>query len=336
MNVVYTFDNGYAEITAVSMLSLLRNNMNCKDLNLYVADCGITLENQNKLNDLAKKFGRVINYVDARNMEFRIPISLNLSYWTFTCYVRLFFSELFPTLDRVMHIDCDTIVCGSLEEAYNTNIEEAYCAGCYDCIPSTKRQAGLQKEDIYVSNGFLIFDLDKMRKDNIQEKFVNYIVEKKGNLPHLDQDVVNAVLKHRIYIMPAKYNVMTYNVLFKSRCCEFFDKDEPYYSNKEINDAVKDPKVVHLVGYRFVSKPWMQPCYHPYNALWKSYYSECKFCGDGKLLKYKRKKYGILREIVCIVWNLGRRIPGIDYLEFIWEKRRVFLKCENAIHCKEN
>lgn len=256
-------------------------------------------------------------------MEKRIPVKLNLSYWSFTCYIRLFFSELLPDLERVLHIDCDTIIKGTLEEIYQSEFQNNLCGACYDCLPTPKIMAGLSKQTSYFSNGILLFNLKQMRKEHTQEKFINYIVEQKGELPHLDQDVVNFILHGRIFLLPAKYNLMTQTILFGEKSCNFFRKNEPYYTPAELYEAIKSPSVVHLVGYKFVSRPWEQPCYHPYNKEWMEYYKKIEFKDNEILLKRKSKKYGLVREIVCLIWNIGYRISFFRSIEFSIEKNRL-------------
>lgn len=323
MNIVYTFDDDYSEITAVSMLSLLENNKDEKEINLFIIDCGIKEHNKTRIETLAKRFNRTIKFIEAKNMENKIPIKLDVSFWSFVCYVRLFFAELLPDIDKIMHIDCDTIVRGKLGDIYNIKLGENLCAACYDCIPSPKFTAGFVKESGYFSNGILIFDLKSMREENIQEKFVQYIVTKKGDLPHLDQDVVNAVMANRILALPAEYNLMTYTALFKEKMCKVFEPIEPYYSVQEIKKAIENPIMVHFVGYRFVSRPWLQPCYHPYNEEWINYYQRIAFDDKQNILDKKTKKYGAIREIVCILWNYGYKLRFIRNVEFLMEKKRI-------------
>lgn len=330
MNVVYTFDNGYSVVTAVSMTSLLENNKKVKNLKIYIVDCGISDINKKRFMILAKKYGRELNFVEGKNFESRIPIKLDLGYWSFVCYVRLFFCELFPELDRVLHVDCDTLVLKSLEDIYNLDLGENLCAGCYDCVPTPKYSAALSKDCGYYSNGFLIFDLGKMRRENIQEKFINYILERKGILPHLDQDVVNAVLKDKIYTLPPEYNVMTHICLFKEKEISFFDESEPYYKAHELVEACSNPVIIHLVGFKYVSRPWSQPCFHPYNFEWIEYYKMiCDLFDDNyKILRKKKKKYGLLQEIACLIWNLGYKVPPIRELEIIFERKKIKNKCK--------
>ena len=334
MNVVYTFDDGYSAITAVSLLSLLESNKKVSELNIFIVDCGISDSNKNKFNSLTKNYNRKIVFIDGKNMEGKIPIELDLLYWSFVCYVRLFFSELLPQLDRVLHIDCDTIIKDNLEEVYNKNLEGNLCAACYDCLPTAKYALGMKKQSKYYSNGLILFDLEAMRKNSIQEKFIECIIEKEGKLPHLDQDVLNVVLKNKIYTLDSRYNVMTQNVIFKEKSCEFFTDDEPYYSKKELKSALNNPAMIHIVGFKFASKPWRQPCYHPYNGEWLNIYRETKFDPKENLIKFKKKKYGIMREIICFLWNVVYNMPLINNIEFIFEKKSIRKKCE--VYLKNN
>lgn len=330
MNVVYTFDDGYSVITATSMVSLFENNKCVQELNVYIVDCGISETNKLRFIDLCKKYKRNLYFVNGKNFEKKIPIKLNCLNWSFVCYVRLFFCELFPKLERILHIDCDTLVRNRLTEVYDINMYNNLCAACYDCLPSIKYAAGFEKDDVYFSNGFLLFNLDKMRKERIQEKFIQYIIDKKGNFPHLDQDVLNAVLKGRILKLHPKFNVMTYTLAFNELSCEFFE-NEPYYTKKEISDALADPYLIHFVGYKFISKPWAQPCYHPFNKEWIKYYKKIAFEDNGNTIKFKKKKYGIIREIIVYLWNICHKIKFINKYIFYFEKYNVRKKINKYI-----
>mgnify|MGYP003281962768 FL=1 len=300
MNIVYTFDDGYSSVTAVSIKSLLETNKSVKDLKIFIVDCGISNINIENFKDLANEYNREIYFVNGKGYENKIPVKLDLLYWSFVCYVRLFFSDIFPCLDKVLHIDCDTLVLDSLEKLYESDLEGNYCGACYDCIPTSKYACGMNVKDRYYSNGLILFDLKRMRDDNIQDKFINYIVESNGVLPHLDQDVLNNVLKNKIYTFNCRYNIMTQNAVFGSKSCEFYEKLEPYYSKSDMEKGIQNPAVIHFVGFRYVGKPWSQPCYHPYNDQWLYYYDLISNSFDPKCntIKKKKKKYGLFREII--------------------------------------
>ncbi len=324
MNIVYTFDDGYSEITAVSIVSLLNNNQHIENLKLYIIDCGIKEANKIALTELVQSYGRNVTYIPAIDLSQKICVELDTSYWNQVCYIRLFFAELLPQLDKVMHIDCDTIVRGDISCIYDIDLNGYVYAACYDCSPCPKISAGFEECDPYYSNGFLIFNLKTIRDEGIEKKFVRYIEEKKGKLPHLDQDVINGVARDKVRVLPPQYNLMSITALFSRRCIELFSENEPYYSIDELINAVKNPIVVHFVGYQFISRPWAQPCYHPYNDEWIQYYKLTPYWSNNRMLKYKKKKYGMAREAVCWLWNLGYKSRRIRLLLFVWEKKATW------------
>ena len=61
MNIFYFSSDLFIEILAVSLVSLLENNKNCKEINVYIVDDGITKEKKNKLRRVAiKNYNRMI------------------------------------------------------------------------------------------------------------------------------------------------------------------------------------------------------------------------------------------------------------------------------------
>ena len=44
MNIFYFSSDLFIEVLAVSLVSLLENNKNCKEINVYIVDDGITKE----------------------------------------------------------------------------------------------------------------------------------------------------------------------------------------------------------------------------------------------------------------------------------------------------
>ena len=49
MNIFYFSSDLFIEVLAVSLVSLLENNKNCREINIYIVDYGITKEKKNKL-----------------------------------------------------------------------------------------------------------------------------------------------------------------------------------------------------------------------------------------------------------------------------------------------
>ncbi len=318
MNIVYTFDDGYTLITAVSLVSLFENNKEIKKLNTYIVDCGINESNKKIIESIGMAYHRDMVFIPAIDLEKKIPTSLDVAYWSTVCYVRLFFAEMFPDLDRIMHIDCDTIVRGSLSDIYQTELEDNVCAACYDCVAASKRKLGLNNNEPYLSNGFIVFDLDKIRRFSVENDFVEFIVKRNGDLPHLDQDVISAVIGKKAKILHPKYNLMSITAAYGGKSKAFFDDSDPYYSFDELEEAATNPIIVHYVGNRFMSRPWVQPCYHPYNEEWIKYYKTANSINPSILFDLN-KKIKNARNVAGFIWNKGFKVNIFRKIELLMD-----------------
>ena len=61
MNIFYFSSDLFIEVLAVSLVSLLENNKNCKEINVYIVDDGITKEKKNKLQGMVDKYSSTEN-----------------------------------------------------------------------------------------------------------------------------------------------------------------------------------------------------------------------------------------------------------------------------------
>ncbi|WP_195516901.1 glycosyltransferase family 8 protein [Paraclostridium bifermentans] len=325
MNIVYTFDEAFVEITGVSLISVLENNKDVSEINVYVVDCGISIKGRQIIADIVNKYKRNIFFYKAINLDECIPTKIECLCWSSVCYQRLFFAEILPkSLNKVIHIDCDTIVRRNLKEIYNENIKEYFGAACYDCTPKPKRQAFLPEDTPYFSNGIIVVNLEKWRSENISNKFVEYIVSKGGKLAHLDQDVINAVLYNKIKKLPAEYNLMPITLMYKKLCCSLFNDTEHYYTESEIEFAVKNPAVIHFTGCMYTRRPWDQPCNHWFNDEWIKYYNKTEYSKSKQLLQSKKRKFIAIKQIYSKSWLIGCKIAIIKRILFWLDRKFLY------------
>lgn len=323
MNIVYTFDDAYAEITGVSIISLLENN-NPQNISIYIVDCGISKENKEKLNRICENYGSSIEFFQQINIYDKIGISIKPSDWSDVCYIRLFYSTILPErIRKALHIDCDTIIRDDLNQIYNQNIEQYYYAACIDCYPKPRRLITMKRNVPYFSNGLILMNLKKWRDDNIESLFIKYIRDNQGSLPHLDQDVLNYVCAGKSQVLPARYNVMTQTLFYGELGCRLFFPYEPYYNPEEIRGAVKKPGVVHFTGSRYARRPWQQPSAHWYNKEWLVYYKKTDYYNTKSLVK-KKRKLSTLKHIYSLFWINACRIPALKLIRFNLDRKLLW------------
>ena len=120
MNILFSSNDNYVRHLGVSLYSLLSNNQTEQKINCFVIDNEIKPENLNNLKQIVNSFTNADLFIipfskfkDKLKLDMPWPVSLS-------CYARLFVSELLPSeIDRVLYLDCDTVITSSLSELWN-------------------------------------------------------------------------------------------------------------------------------------------------------------------------------------------------------------------------
>lgn len=269
MDVVYSFDDNYVLQAGVSILSLLEQHKELEELVIYVIDDHISEINKRKINSMATSYGRAVEYLDLELLTRDLECTTDFSR---SSYGRLFLAgEL--TSDRVIYIDSDTIVNGSLQTLQNWDLTDTLVAGVSDTVnPYYKHQIGFKCGEPYICAGVILLNLKLWRKWDITRKCVNFIDRYSGNPPHNDQGTINYVCKNHLKILPAKYNVMPPMFVFSvQQICTLFRLGD-YYTQQELDNAISSPVVVHYTD-EFFNRPWFCNCTHPLKQIWRDYFS---------------------------------------------------------------
>ena len=125
MNIVYSSDNNYIQHLCVSMLSLLENNMDIEELNIFVVSNNISVEAKHNVESVAKNFHRSITWIDFEPFQKQLVLNMEWEI-SLSSYARLFLAEMLPDwCTKVIYLDCDTIICDSLVEMYEIDVANA-------------------------------------------------------------------------------------------------------------------------------------------------------------------------------------------------------------------
>lgn len=273
MNIVYSSDENYVQHMAVSIFSLLENNKEIKEINIYILSNNISGKSKEELSHIVEKeFRRNIIFIEFAPFKERLNLNMEWSI-SLSSYARLFLPEMLPdNCEKVIYIDCDTVICTSLLELWNTDLKSSSVGGVLDTVlPQFKTAVGLKKEDAYINAGILLIDINKWRNERTQDKFVQCIEEHNGRVPHHDQGTLNGVLHDEILVLNPRFNAMTpmfttrYENLFK-----LYQIAGKYYSKNEILEAKRHPVIIHFVP-EFVGRVWEYECRHPKKKLYREY-----------------------------------------------------------------
>lgn len=275
MRVAYSFDDNYALQAGVSILSLLEHHKGLEELVIYVIDDHISEENKRKINNMAARYGRIVEYFDLELLTRDLKYTTNFSR---SSYARLFLPEI-TTSDRIVYIDSDTIINRTISGLKIFDMTDTLAAGTLDTInPYYKYQIGLKSDDLYICAGVILFNLDLWRKWDITRKCIDFIGRYDGNPPHNDQGTLNYVCRNHLKILPVGYNVMPPIFAFSSLEIGSLFRIDNYYTQSELNDAVISPIIIHYTD-EFFNRPWFTNCTHPLKQIWIGYFSRSPWVG---------------------------------------------------------
>lgn len=275
LNIAYCCDDNYIPYVGVSMISCIENNLNDFNKIIFhiIIDSNVTDESKDKLKRNISKYQNCEVIFYPFNPEGPMPIS---DYHPIVNAI-LFIPNLIP-VDKLLFLDADTLVLDSLKELFKLDLEDNYCAGVFDVIPPYfKEKIGFSKEDKYYNSGFVLMDLERMRKDSIGGKFLNEL-SKEYKYP--DQDIINIVLKDKIFTLPPKYNFHGYFLEWDSKnVLKVYSMDyEYYYSEEDIKKSKENIICTHFLNL-FSDVPWKDETNPMYDEF-KKYATKTSFSND--------------------------------------------------------
>jgi lipopolysaccharide biosynthesis glycosyltransferase len=285
--VAYAADDNYAKYLGISMLSLFQSNKEFAEITVFVLDCGIKASNREKLALIAEEYSREIYFNSMEAVVYGLDLHMGSRKMPVACYARLFLASIIPvSYDRILYLDCDTIVRGSLTDFWKVDLEGCTVAGVRDTVDSFfLKKIGLNPGEAYVNSGVLLINLIEWRKEQIEEQFMEVIQRFDGKVPHHDQGVINAVCRKRI--VSPEFNVISNMYTFSAKTIKRIYFMDSFYSQEELEKAKNDPVILHFTT-GLVGRPWEEKCTHPRKEEYKNV-AQASPWKDDPLLSDSRK-----------------------------------------------
>lgn len=276
-------DNNYVLPTLVAVTSMLENKDKNTRLDFYIMISGkVTRENRNSMRKIQKLYSncsvKLIDMKDRFSSDYIKP-----SHITTPTYYRLCLPSLLPNIDKVLYLDGDIVVTRDLWRLYNTDLKDNYIAGVKAFGQQTwalnkslnyAKRLGVKDLTQCINAGVLVMNLKQMRKDNLEDKFNDYVPTlKKRGLTLNDQDVLNAVCYNKIEFLSPIYNAFQHVKFSYDTMPILID----CYDSQEFKEACLNPTIVH---YTSSNKPWKNSKCRFYDK-WEKYH---------KILNSKMKK----------------------------------------------
>lgn len=212
--IFFASDSNYLPYLSVSLLSLMKNANKNYTYNIYILHSNISEIEQKPILKLSDKtFNISFVNVSERLQEVNSKLQLR-DYYTGATYYRIFIANMFPSIDKALYLDSDTIVLKDISRLYNYDLMDNYIGAVTDKVVSSHEVFQKYCNEVlgiapnrYINAGILLMNLKKFREDNFYKKFCDLLVEYKFSVAQ-DQDYLNVLCKDKIRYLPYRWNTM--------------------------------------------------------------------------------------------------------------------------------
>ena len=296
MHIVFCLDNYYIPYCATTIASIIDNNQ-AERITFHLFVDEITDANRVMMQEwFVKQDGKDILFYDLSEDDFK-DFPVGNAYINLTTYFRLVIQDKLPDIDKVIYLDCDTIVNGSLKELWNTEMGDYAVAGVRDRVNDSIRLYNRLRypiHDGYINAGVLLINLKKWRELHVFDRAKEIAKAMPKALKNHDQDIINILFHDSKQILPFRYNLLEYYLYVE----EWLYLDRKYYP--EIIDACQNPVIIHFC---MPQKPWHYECINPFKEL---YYKYRKMTPWPEVeLTHKKQKLSRKQKVKMMLGRLG-------------------------------
>lgn len=178
-------------------------------------------------------------------------------------YYRILAAKYLPnTVDRVLYLDPDIIVNGSLRGLYEISLGDNYFAAATHNGKIMRlingARLGLKRGDPYINSGVLLMNLKLLREEQDLDDVFNYIEKKRSKLCLPDQDVISGLYGDKI----VKLDTYIYNMTDR-----LYRRDRIFGKHRNVEWYGEHSVIFHYCGK---NKPWKED----YSGVFGEYYKD--------------------------------------------------------------
>lgn len=197
MNLVFSFDEGYAPTFKVLMHSIFMSNPNEK-MTVYLLHDQMPEHVLENLQEQMTSYGYLLTTIDCRNfLEQSEDFHIN-RYYTVEMYLWLYAPYLLPAeVDRALYLDPDIINLNAIESLYTQDFDDnLFIAMDYKIKnqliqPLNNLRLGTRAAENYYNTGVVLMNIEKLREERQADEITQAVIENKAILILPDQDIFN-------------------------------------------------------------------------------------------------------------------------------------------------
>lgn len=294
INILMASSRGYLPYLAACFASVLANAGEDEAFELYLATFTGELEDSDiaRLKELRsiRDFGLHLVEIDPGEVD-----GFYESVHTKNMYLRLFVPEKLVHLERIIYLDCDMLVLGSLRGLVERDLGSSILGAALDSNVILRKgpvwEYVQRISTQYFNSGMLVMNLEAMRQDGFTQRLQGWL-KNAGELMFPDQDALNTLYRERVRILPLRYNAQF--PLLAALGSSEFGVSHPDYSE------IEHPVILHFCTQQ---KPWLYMPEPPYKREFNHYLGLTAWRG---MKPVDRSITNILRKHCGRVLRMGR------------------------------
>ncbi|HFU4450437.1 TPA: glycosyltransferase [Streptococcus suis] len=218
MHIAFSVAGKYADYVGTAIYSILKHNAD-SPIQIYILHQEIESEYKHNLDQLMIHFpNTTIQFIKIENQYLKKikPAKDGLHIST---YYRFLLAELLPDVDKVLYLDVDVLVRGEIRTLWNTDLSSASLgvsreidiyAGCPEHVTSI----GLEDHHNYFNAGVILFNLKKLRSEQLNKLLLETAITKSPDLRFGDQDILNMIFKDDCVLFDYVYNFTNWRLMW--------------------------------------------------------------------------------------------------------------------------
>lgn len=197
MNLMIVTNSAYLRPTYLMLYSLFENHLQEK-IDVYLPYEDISERELKELEEFVTSYTGKSLYPLYVGETFKKKVKSRNGINVET-YYRILGMKLLPqNMERILYLDVDMIIKGSLKELYEMDLKNAAFVVCEDIYgiingfhEANKRRLGIPEAYSYFNAGVMLYNLNFLRETNAAEKMLERIYQSYERYEYNDQDVMN-------------------------------------------------------------------------------------------------------------------------------------------------
>lgn len=305
INILVNINTDYIQHCGVMLCSLFYNNPFCI-FSVSVLYTNLDGKEQEKLKQFVENNNNEISFykVDTTNMIFP---NVTSHYISSEAYLRVLVGNYLPkSISKILYLDSDMVVLGSIKELYDTDIEGQMLAAIYDAnimgYSERINRLGIPANNGYFNSGVMLLNMEYWRNKDIAKKSLDYIRNNANRIYNHDQDVLNVLAIGMWRPISFKWNML--NVFFLK------NPPIPIGHNADLKQSLNDVRIAHFSG---PIKPWIAWERHPYHSEYYKYLKMTPWKNYRPSLQKQWNAYKFPKNIIALT-GLGKLLIKMNLI----------------------